>query len=361
MRTQKTLRYAVIAVFLLLGLVWSLASAQDGGQSYPNADFLASPEWIRTEAGADDVALVDVRTDKYFDGRLIPGAIRMPWALFRYNDTARNIGDVFVGTARAQEILGEHGIARNDTVILYDSVERDGGATASYLFWVLEVLGHEKIRILERGINAWIDAGGETTDSPATREAVLYQAPSNEIDLSKAVTGDFIRNRLGDPYYQILDVRSKPEYLGEAPNVGLDGSVLKLGHIPTAYNVDYTLNWADSEVKTLKSHADLQALYRGIDPNRSVITYCHSARRGSFGYFALRLMGFSDVRLYTGSWNEWGNKRFFYPVETAANVPAGKGLPGVTAQRATSGGQAGGMAPSSGSGGAKKGYISCGG
>jgi thiosulfate/3-mercaptopyruvate sulfurtransferase len=53
--------------------------------------------------------IVDVRTDDHFDGRLIPGTIRLPWSTFRYNDTAANEGSLFVGVARAQEILGRHG------------------------------------------------------------------------------------------------------------------------------------------------------------------------------------------------------------------------------------------------------------
>lgn len=43
--------------------------------------------------------------------------------------------------------------------MLYDSVERDGGATAAYVFWVLDLLGHTRKMVLERGIDAWEEAG----------------------------------------------------------------------------------------------------------------------------------------------------------------------------------------------------------
>ena len=173
--------------------------------------------------------------------------------------------------------------------------------------------------------------------------------------------------RLGDPYYQILDVRSRAEYLGEAPNTGLDGTVLKLGHVPTAYNIDYTLNWTTPDIKAVKPYAALQGLYRGLDPGRAVITYCHSARRGSFGYFVLRLMGFEDVMLYEPSWMEWGNKRYYYPVETAENVITGDTLPGTTStsagfnRRGTTTRKSGAAAASGGDRGSKSGYVSCGG
>jgi len=268
---------------------------------------------------------------------------------------------------RAQQLLGEHGIARNDTVVLYDSVKRDGGATSSYLFWVLDLLGHKNMKVLERGIDGWIDAGGETVSTPRKAEAVLYQAPSEEINLRKWVKAEYMLPRLGDPYYQILDVRSRAEYIGEKSNTGLDGTALKPGHVPTATNSDYTLNWTTPDIKAIKPYSALQERYRGLDPGRAVILYCHSARRGSFGYFVLRLMGFEDVMLYEPSWMEWGNKRYFYPVETAENVITGDALPGTSSTPAAlkhlgkTNRKSGAAAEPGGDRGSKSGYVSCGG
>ena len=369
MKNGKLIRYVVIATILLLGVYWSAASAISGGagKDYPNARFLATAEWLKSHQADASLVIVDVRMDKYVEGKLIPSAVRMPWRQFQYDDVAGNMGGLFGGIERAQQLLGEHGIARNDTVVLYDSVKRDGGATSSYIFWVLDLLGHKNMKVLERGIDSWIDAGGKTVSEPRTPEAVLYQAPSGEINLRKWVKAEYMMPRLGDPYYQILDVRSRAEYLGEAPDTGLDGTVLKLGHIPTAYNIDYTLNWTTPDIKAVKPYAALQRLYRGLDAGRAVITYCHSARRGSFGYFVLRLMGFEDVMLYEPSWMEWGNKRYYYPVETSENVITGDTLPGTTStpaalNRLGKTNRKSGAAPKPGGDrSSKSGYVSCGG
>jgi len=123
---QHTLRYLLLATLLLLGVVWSLASAapEDRYAGYPNSHLLATPEWLQEHAGSEEVMVVDVRTDQHFDGRLIPGAVRLPWSSFRYNDTALNEGSLFVGVDRSQEILGNHGIGRTHTIVLYDAVDR---------------------------------------------------------------------------------------------------------------------------------------------------------------------------------------------------------------------------------------------
>jgi len=369
MKNGIRIRYVVIAAILLLGVYWSAASATGGaaGEDYPNARFLATGGWLKSQKGDASLVIVDVRADKDVAGKLIPGAIRMSWELFQQDDTANNMGEVFVGIARAQQLLGEHGIARNDTVVLYDSVQRDGGATSSYLFWVLDLLGHKNMKVLERGIDGWIDAGGETVAAPREAEAVLYQAPADEINLRKWARAEYLLPRLADPYYQILDVRSRDEYLGEMPKSALDGTVLKLGHVPSATNSDYTLNWTTPESKAIKPYGALQKLYSGFDPGRAVITYCQSGRRGSFGYFILRLMGFEDVMLYEPSWMEWGNKRYYYPVETAENVLTGDALPGTSStpaalDRLGKTNRKSGAAPKPGGDrSSKSGYVSCGG
>ncbi len=369
MNIGKQIRYGAIATILLLGVYWSAASAINDGVSedYPNTGFLATAQWLKLHQADASLVIVDVRMDKDIEGKLITGAVRMPWQQFQYDDAAGNVGGLFVGIVRAQQLLGEHGIARNDTVVLYDSVKRDGGATSSYIFWVLDLLGHKNKKVLERGIDGWIDAGGTMVSEPRMPEAVLYQAPSEEINLRKWVKAEYLLPRLGDPYYQILDVRSRAEYMGEKPNTALDGTALKLGHVPTATNSDYTLNWTSPDIKAIKPYAALLERYRGLDPGRAVILYCHSARRGSFGYFVLRLMGFEDVMLYESSWMEWGNKRYFFPVDTAENVLTGDVLPRTSStpaalDRLGKTNRKSGLVPKPGGDrSSKSGYVSCGG
>ncbi len=350
-------RHVVIAVALLLGAFWALASARQSAGELPGARFLATGAWLKAHLGDAGLVVVDVRTDKDFDGRLVPGAVRLPWTAFRYDDPARGLGELFVGTVRAQEILGAHGISREDRVVLYDSVKRDGGATASYVFWVLDLLGHRDLKVLERGIDGWVDAGGEVAAEPRRAEPALYQAPAGEVRSERRVDGAFVLSRLGDPHYQFLDARSREEYVGEKASQGLGGEPLRLGHIPTAVNVDYRLNWADPERKGLKAYPQLAELYRGLDPAKTTVVYCHSGRRASFGYFALRLLGLENVALYDESWFEWGNPRTFFPAETVERKWSGTSLPTpLRKAEAAPPRREGGAA-----GAAKGGYVSCGG
>lgn len=369
MQKPSFIRLTGIALVLLLGVWWTIASAATEGKSFPNGQYLLHAAELMQRQQQEPLVIVDVRTDEHFDGKLIPGAIRMPWSLFRRDDPARNMGGLFVGPAEAQRILGQHGLFRNDMIVLYDSITRDGGATASYLFWVLDLLGHKKMAILDQGIDGWLAAGGKVVNQPEQREALLYQAPSKEIDQRRRVDEEFIYPRLGDRYYQILDVRSEGEYLGHDLNTGLDGTPLKAGHIPGAFSINYETNWLDPESKALKSYAQLAEMYRGLNPNAGVILYCHSTRRSSFSYFVMRLLGYEDVMLYDNSWYGWGRQDRYYPVETGVNVLSGQVPPQVKQTAASASRADGGQTPAkqqaevqkSPSGSQKKGYISCGG
>ncbi len=367
MKNNKFLRHIVIAIILSLGVVWSFSSAAEKKVGYPNDQFIASAQWLKTHKEDKDVVVVDVRAGEHFDGSLIPGSVHMPWSLFRYNDVGKNLAVTFVGVQAAQKILGGHGITPRDTVVLYDSVAEDGGATASYVFWALDVLGHEKKMILERGIDSWKDAGFERVTTPRQTQPLFYQVPSKNIAKEKLIDGDFVYNRLGDYYYQIIDVRSVEEYSGKKGTKGLDGSPLKLGHIPTAVNINYVAAWTDGQSKNIKSYAELQSLYAGLDSSKGIILYCNSGRRSSFSYYILRLMGFSNVYTYEPSWKEWGNPDNYFPVETLENVLESTVLPqpsGSTASVKTTANGQKGKTPTSVPNTANEpsgGYISCGG
>ena len=116
--------------------------------------------------------------------------------------------------------------------------------------------------------------------------------------------------RLGAPDTLILDARSPEEYRGElvgppgAPNVGAE----RYGRIPGAKHLYFEeLLAADKRFRPVE---ELRELFhaRGVAPDRSVLAYCRLSHRATVLCFALtELLGMSNVRVYDGSWTEWGN------------------------------------------------------
>jgi thiosulfate/3-mercaptopyruvate sulfurtransferase len=264
----------------------------DGGMP-SGADIVVDVDWLQAHLGDRDVQPIDTRGSGY-DASRIPEAIHL-----KPGDLAAEVDGVPSQVAppmQAQPVLRAAGL-RNDVIaVVYGEPQE---YDPSRIVWTLRYYGHGDVRYLDGGYAAWVAAGGALDTDRPNVEATEYTIVGVDEDLR--VTGDWVLSQLGDdpydmPAIQLVDARSQGEY--------------DSGRIPSARSV----NWTRSlEAGFLRSEAELEALYAGMDPARMTVTYCVTGLRGSFAWLTLTALGYEDVRLYDGSWNEWGNGEF--PVE----------------------------------------------
>ena len=111
------------------------------------------------------------------------------------------------------------------------------------------------------------------------------------------ITGfDYVEKSIGKA--TIIDARSPEEFDGSIPRAA------RGGHIPTAINIDWIKNL--DENGTFKSDTELSKLYQ-LNKDSEIITYCQGAYRAANSFLALKKLGFKNVKVYLGSWGEWGN------------------------------------------------------
>jgi thiosulfate/3-mercaptopyruvate sulfurtransferase len=294
---MRSLILRLLLIVVVLPLAGAVSPTPTGAKSLGTPGFLVTASWVAQLGGSPDVVIVDARpSDAYAHGH-IPGAVNLPSPSL----ATRSSEEIETGPWRDRTIeqLGALGIGPSSIVVAYDD---QGSYFAARARWALKHLGHERAVVLDGGLSAWTKLGQPVTTDAPTRAPTAYAGTT---DPERLATAQYIRDRLGDPGVQILDVRTLAMYTGEDP-----GTFKRSGHIPTALHLDWVNNVQAEQPRTFKSLAELQALYDGIglDRNKEIIVYCNGGVWSANTMFVLEQLGYPRVRLYSASWGEWGNR-----------------------------------------------------
>lgn len=269
------------------------------GYAYP--DVLVETQWVADRLDDSNVRLIEVAFDRtdYGQGH-IPGAQAWAWSEDFQHPVCKDIPD----KAGWQTLLARSGIANETTVVLYGASDN---WYATFAFWLLTIYGHRDARVMNGGRAKWTAEGRPlTTDAPVVKPAP-YEA--SEPEWSHRALYDRVRAAIDDPDRVLVDVRDPDEYAGALrPSWTLpEASGQRGGHIPGAVSIPWSLALRDD--RTFKPAAELQALFtgHGVTADREAITYCVIGGRSNQTWFVLKyLLGYPRVRLYDGSWLEWG-------------------------------------------------------
>jgi thiosulfate/3-mercaptopyruvate sulfurtransferase len=179
------------------------------------------------------------------------------------------------------EAMGRAGIGDDTLAVAYDEGMSGGAAR---LWWLLRHFGHDQVAVLDGGLRAWLGplAGGEEEIEPASFTPRERQGDT-------AGTDELLR-RLGEPGLVVLDARQPERWRGES--AGLDPVA---GRIPGALNAPSTIG------RLPELPADALAA-------DEVVAYCGSGVLACVPLLALHRAGYTDARLYPGSWSEWSRK-----------------------------------------------------
>ncbi len=273
-----------------------------------SANLLIQPQQLMS-MDKDDRIVIDSRSSwKYFLEH-IPGAANVSdWREFTVKK--KDVPGVLIDDKQQlSKLLSSHGIQHGKTIVIYGEPS-DPWRTDGRIFWMLEYFGFSNVKLLEGGVSAWKEAGGEVERG---RDHVpTSNLKALDINFNPAVHADktYINERLNTKTLAIIDNRTEEEYKGATPYGSQRG-----GHIPGAIHID----WRDfySSEGRLHSPETLMNLLKtyGIDESREIVVYCTGGVRSSMAYFVFKYLGYS-VRNYDGSWWDWSNDSTL-PVENA--------------------------------------------
>ncbi len=214
------------------------------------------------------------------------------------------------------------GITADTTVCLYgrfsfpDNADPFPGSSAGQLAafrcaFIMLWAGVKDVRVLNGGLQSWLDAGFDTSTAPVDPEPAtdfgsrIPGHPELAVDLPDA------KEILASPEANLVSVRSWAEYVGEVSGYNY---IERKGRIPgsvfgscgsDAYHME---NYRNLD-HTSREYGEVVAEWRkaGITPERHNAFYCGTGWRGSEAFFNAWLLAWPRVSVYDGGWFEWSS------------------------------------------------------
>ncbi|MGU3400897.1 rhodanese-like domain-containing protein [Brucellaceae bacterium D45D] len=223
--------------------------------------------------------IVDSRQPAAYEKGHIPGAVSLPWA--KLNVSERDgIRNEFAEDSVFEDVISTAGLKADDTLVIYDTNSLPGRA-----FIALEYAGFKNIHVLDGGVAAF--SGDLSTEPAKVAKSDFKLTDKHDVRVDKA----YVESRLKAQDTVIVDGRNADAFVD--------------GHIPGAKSiVAASLLTKDKKIQPEDVINNLLAS-RGIDKNKEILSYCGSGVAAANNYIALRNLGYTNVRLYDESWDEW--------------------------------------------------------
>lgn len=285
----------------LLAVVLCLAACAAPEDRVLEVQPLVSAEWLNENLEA--VVPLDVRQDRpggTFADAHVPGATHSPYGQDPWRVTRIGVPGLMPEVQDLESLIGALGIADDDYVVIVpqgQSAVEFGSATRIY--WMFKVLGHEKVAVLDGGFNAWLARDFSTERGVNRRPPATYTADP-QLHLVATKRDVLTALETGTP---VVDARSADYYRGEAKAriVARSGTIRGAKNLPAE-----RLIVGNSGV--LVDSASAAALWTaaGVPLTGEQIIFCNIGHLASLAWFtAYELLGNKEARLYDGSLAEW--------------------------------------------------------
>lgn len=268
-------------------------------------DPLVSSDWLGDQLGSDDLKLVDAT---FFlpgsgrDARLEYEAEHIAGAHFMDLDAIVDAEDpaphMLPGAAAFQDFARALGLCRSDRIVVYDNSPLNSAARA---WWMLRAFGAREVAVLDGGLAGWAIEGRPVEQGPGTIERGDFEAA---LDTGTLADLGYVSTIVDSGSHEIVDARPPGRFQGIAPE---PRPGVAPGHIPGSRNLPqgalFTPDGRWKRGEALRSAFEAA----GVDLAKPMVTTCGSGVTAAVLLFGAHLLGKDDVRLYDGSWAQWGS------------------------------------------------------
>lgn len=265
---------------------------------------LVSTDWLAGELGAPDLRVIDATAFLPGSGRdaraeyraeHIPGAVFLD--LDEVADAASPLPHMLPPEARFVSRMQSLGLRDGSRFVVYDNSPLHSAARA---WWMLRTFGAHYAALLDGGLAKWKAEGRPLASGDEPHRHGHFTALT---DREAVADKRFVHSLVGAATHEIVDARPAERFAGEGPE---PRPGLAAGHIPGAKNLPQS-ELFDPDNSWKRGEALRSAFERaGVDLDKPMVTTCGSGVTAAVLLFGAHLLGKRDVKLYDGSWAEWG-------------------------------------------------------
>ncbi|GMN10323.1 sulfurtransferase [Croceitalea sp. MTPC9] len=260
---------------------------------------LVEAEFLKSNLDDSKYTIVDFRKPEQFKKGHIPNAINI-WRSDIENPNFPYKG-IMASKEQLEKLFSKLGIKNEDTLLIYDD---RGLCDAARLWWILNTYNFKKVQLLNGGLQAWQNLGGQLSSTIQTSEQSNFKFPAkNETPhyISKEELSKAIKHKAD---WTLIDTRTHNEFSGKRQKLG----AFKAGRIPNSTFIDWSEVVDYEGTMKFRSLEELEQLYKrlGVSKHDTLVTYCHTGVRSAHTTFVLtQLLAYKNVKNYDGSWVEW--------------------------------------------------------
>lgn len=267
-------------------------------------DLLVSTEWLAGELGAADLRVIDATIFLPNSGREarveyeaghIPGARFMD--LDEIVDSDNPAPHMLPPAHKFASRMQSLGLGDGNRFVVYDNSPLHSAARG---WWMLRSFGAHHVAILDGGLQKWM-AEGRALESG--KPDIRHGHFTASLDEGAVADKGYVSGIVHSEGHEIVDARPASRFAGEdaEPRPGV-----MPGHIPGSRSLPQTALFNPDN--SWKRGDALRAAFEeaGVDLAKPMVTTCGSGVTAAVLTFGAHLLGKQDVKLYDGSWSEWG-------------------------------------------------------
>ncbi len=268
-------------------------------------NFIINPYHLRKIKNSENLKIVDCRwyLKEPNRGRIEFERSHIEKAIFfdidKLSDPSSKLPHMLPTANQFSKFIKKNNIQMNDKIIVYDQV---GFFSSTRVWFSFKYFEFPYVRILNGGYRRWKEKEYTTHIKNFKNNNSLFNfKPKSNLVIKKRELEKSLKKRK----FKIIDARPKNRFEGieEEPRLGLTK-----GNIKSSINIPFDkITKKNGYLKNLRDLENI-ILKNKINKKDNIVCYCGSGITACNIIFILSILGFKKIKLYDGSWSEWGKK-----------------------------------------------------